>query len=55
MAEAIGRKTGFPSEYSASLASPLLSNSEHNGDYTRNTIARYEDLQKLASALSREA
>jgi multidrug resistance protein MdtO len=55
MAEAIARKTGFPSESSASLASPSLLNSEHNGEYTRNTIARYEDLQNLASALSREA
>ena len=55
MAEAIARKTGFPSEDSASLASPSLLNSEHNGEYTRNTIARYEDLQNLASALSREA
>ncbi|RZU43646.1 FUSC family protein [Edaphobacter modestus] len=55
MAEAIGRKTGFPPESSAGLASPSLLNSEHNGEYTRNTIARYEDLQNLASALSREA
>jgi multidrug resistance protein MdtO len=55
MAEAIARKTGFPSEGSASLASPSLLNSEHNGEYTRNTIARYEDLQNLALALSREA
>jgi multidrug resistance protein MdtO len=55
MAEAIARKTGFPSEYSAGLATPSLLNSEHNGEYTRNTIARYEDLQNLASALSREA
>jgi multidrug resistance protein MdtO len=55
MAEAIARKTGFPTEHSASLTSPSLLNSEHNGEYTRNTIARYEDLQDLASALSREA
>ena len=55
MAEAIARKTGFPSEDSGSLASPSLLNSEHNGEYTRNTIARYEDLQNLALALSREA
>jgi multidrug resistance protein MdtO len=54
MAEAIARKTGFPSEYSAGLATPSLLNSEHNGEYTRNTIARYEDLQNLASTLSRE-
>jgi multidrug resistance protein MdtO len=55
MAEAIARKTGFPSGYSAGLATPSLLNSEHNGEYTRNTIARYEDLQNLASTLSREA
>jgi multidrug resistance protein MdtO len=55
MAEAIARKTGFLPEYSAGLASPSLLNSKHNGEYVRNTIARYEDLQKLASALSREA
>jgi multidrug resistance protein MdtO len=55
MAEAIARKTGFPSESSASLTSPSLLNSERNGEYTRNTIARYEDLQNLASALSQEA
>jgi multidrug resistance protein MdtO len=52
MAEAIARKTDFPSESSAMLASPSLLNSQHNGEYTRNTIARYEDLQNLASALS---
>jgi hypothetical protein len=55
MAEAIAGKTGFPSEGAASLASPSLLNSEHNGEYMRNTIARYEDLQNLALALSREA
>jgi multidrug resistance protein MdtO len=55
MANAIARKTGFPSESPARLASPSLWNSEHNGEYTRNTIARYEDLQNLALALSREA
>jgi multidrug resistance protein MdtO len=55
MAEAIERKTGFPSEYSAGLATPSLLNSEHSGEYTGNTIARYEDLQNLASTLSREA
>jgi multidrug resistance protein MdtO len=55
MAEAIARKTGFPSEDGASLASPSLLNSERNGEYARNTIARYEDLQNLALALSREA
>jgi multidrug resistance protein MdtO len=55
MAEAIARKTGFPSEDAASLASPSLLNSERNGEYTRNTIARFEDLQNLALALSREA
>jgi multidrug resistance protein MdtO len=55
MAEAIARKTGFPTEHLASFASPSLLNHEHNGEYTRNTIARYEDLQNLASALSREA
>jgi multidrug resistance protein MdtO len=55
MAEAIARKTGFLPEYSAGLATVSLLNSEHNGEYTRNTIARYEDLHNLASALSREA
>jgi hypothetical protein len=55
MAEAIVRKTGLPTEYSASFASPSLLNNEHNGENTRNTIARYEDLQNLASALNREA
>jgi multidrug resistance protein MdtO len=55
MAEAIARKTGFPPESSAGLASPSSFNSEHNGEYTLNTIARYEDLLNLASALSQEA
>jgi multidrug resistance protein MdtO len=55
MAGAIARKTGFPPEASARLASPSVLNNEHNGEYTRNTIARYDDLQNLASALSREA
>jgi multidrug resistance protein MdtO len=55
MAESIAGKKGFPSESSVSLASPSLLNSEHYGEYTRNTIARYEDLRNLASALSQEA
>jgi multidrug resistance protein MdtO len=55
MAEAIAQKTGLPTEYSAKLASPSLLNIERNGEYTRNTLARYEDLRALASALSREA
>lgn len=55
MADAIARKKGFPSEDATSLASPSLLNSEHNGEYTRNMIARYDDLQNLALALSREA
>jgi len=54
MADAIARKTGFPSESLISLASPSLLRSEHNAEYIRNTIARYEDLQNLALALSRE-
>ena len=55
MAEAIAGKTGFPSESSTDLARPSLLNSEHNGEYARNTIARYQDLRDLALALSREA
>jgi multidrug resistance protein MdtO len=54
MAEAVAGKTGFPSESSTGLARPSLLNSEHNGEYARNTIARYQDLRNLALALSRE-
>src|SRR5271168_3119209 len=55
MADAVARKTGFPSESSVSLTSPSLLRSEHSGEYARNTLARYEDLRNLALALSREA
>ena len=55
MAEAISRRTGFPTNSPANLATPSLLNREHNGDYTRNTIACYEELRNLALALSQEA
>ena len=54
MAEAIARKMGFPAEISTTAANASLLDSEHNGEYTRNTIARFADLENLASALSRE-
>jgi multidrug resistance protein MdtO len=54
MAEAVEQKTAFPVEHLGSFLSPQLRESDHFGEYTRNTIARYEDLQALASMLGSE-
>lgn len=52
MADAVVQKTTFPAEYSATLISPELLESPHYGEYARNTVARYEELQAFTSALS---
>jgi multidrug resistance protein MdtO len=52
MAEAVVKKTTFPAEYSATLASPDLLEDPRYGEYARNTVARYEELQAFTSALS---
>ncbi len=54
MAEAVDSKTAYPLENMATFVSPSLLNSLRYGEYIRNTIARYEDLQNLALELSRE-
>jgi multidrug resistance protein MdtO len=52
MADAVVQKTTFPSEYSATLVSPDLLEDPHYGEYARNTVTRYEELQAFTSALS---
>jgi multidrug resistance protein MdtO len=54
LAEAVVRKTSLPEEHLGSFVSRHLLGSEHYGEYTRNTIARYEDLQALATQLGGE-
>lgn len=54
MAGAVDSKTAYSLENMATFVSPSLLNSLRYGEYIRNTIARYEDLQNLALALSRE-
>jgi multidrug resistance protein MdtO len=54
LAEAVVRKTSWSEEHLGSLASGQLLGSEHYGEYVRNTIARYEDLQTLAVQLGGE-
>jgi multidrug resistance protein MdtO len=54
LAEAVVRKTSLPEERLGSFVSRHLSGSEHYGEYARNTIARYEDLQVLTTQLGGE-
>jgi multidrug resistance protein MdtO len=54
LAEAVERKTSLPTEHLGSFVSPHLLENEHYGEYVRNTIARYEDLQTLAAQLGGE-
>jgi len=54
MAEAVDSKTAYPLENMATFVSLSMLNSLRYGEYIRNTIARYEDLQNLALELSRE-
>jgi multidrug resistance protein MdtO len=50
LAEVVVRKTPWSEEHLGSFSGHLLG-SEHYGEYVRNTIARYEDLQTLGSQL----
>jgi len=52
MAEAVVKKTAFSSEYAATLTTPDLLEDPHYGEYARNTVARYEELQAFTSELS---
>jgi multidrug resistance protein MdtO len=52
MADAVVQKTTFPAEYSATLAGPDLLEDPRYGEYARNTVARYEELQAFTSTLS---
>jgi len=54
MAEAVEKNAAFSVQHLDSFVSPLLRESDHFGEYTRNTIAGYEDLQALASMLGSE-
>ena len=54
LAEAVERKTSLPTEHLGSFVNPNLLENEHYGEYVRNTIARYEDLQTLAAQLGGE-
>ena len=55
LAEAVERKISLPAEYLEAFVSQHLLESGHFGEYARNTIARYEDLQALAITLARGA
>jgi multidrug resistance protein MdtO len=50
LAEAVMRKTSWSEEHLGSFVRQHLLGSEHYGEYVRNTIARYEDLQTLGHA-----
>ena len=52
MADAVVKKTAFPTEYAATLTTPDLLEDQHYGEYARNTVARYEELQAFTSELS---
>ena len=54
LAEAVVRKTSWSEEDLRPFVSWHLLGSEHYGEYVRNTIARYEDLQTQASQLDGE-
>ena len=55
MADSVYQKTTVSAEDLAGFVNPSLMNSQHCGEYVRNTIARYKDLQNLAGTLGREA
>lgn len=55
MADSVDRKTALSPDDAASLVNPSLLTSEQFGEYTRNTTARFEDLQTLTSRLTAEA
>jgi multidrug resistance protein MdtO len=52
MADAVVQKTTFSPEYAATLTTTDLLEDPHYGEYARNTVARYEELQAFTSALS---
>jgi multidrug resistance protein MdtO len=54
LAEAVERKTSLPTEHLGSFVSRHLLENEHYGEYVRNTIARYKDLQTLSAQLGGE-
>ena len=53
LAEAVEQKISLPAEQLEAFVSQHLLESGHFGEYARNTIARYEDLQALAITLAR--
>ena len=52
MAEAVVQRTRSPEAQADTLASPALRESSRYGEYVRNTVARYEELQEFTSGLS---
>ena len=52
MADAVTQKTTFSSEYAATLAPSDLLEDPLYGEYARNAVARYEELQAFTSSLS---
>jgi multidrug resistance protein MdtO len=52
MADAVVQRTEFTEAHAATLVSPALLESSRYGEYVRNTVARFEELQNFASALS---
>lgn len=55
MAESVSRKTELPTDLGSDLINPSLLKHQHYGEYARNTIAQFEDLQRLTLMLAREA
>jgi multidrug resistance protein MdtO len=52
LADSAVRKTEIPPLTAAELVDPVLLRNPHYGEYTRNSVARYEELQKLVTRLS---
>jgi hypothetical protein len=55
MADSVDRREAFSLHDTAGLLNPSLLDSHPYGEYARNTIARYGDLQNMAATISREA
>lgn len=52
MADSVDRREAFSLYDAAGLVNPSLLESEHYGEYARNTIARYGDLQNMRQRLA---
>ena len=55
MAESVDRRGTISLQDAAALVNPSLLDSQHYGEYARNTIARFGELQNMTATISREA